>query len=311
MRASTSLFAYLALAAVCFSWGTVYLAFRIAVESFPPLLLMGGRFFLAGTATLLVAWAAGARLPSRTEFSRTSFNGLLTLGLGIGTIAFSVQWIPSGLVAMLTATSPFWMVAAEALVPGGEKPNLGAMLGLVVGLAGCLLLVAPPAMAQGLGSKVLLSFLILQIGCAGFAAGSILERRHRTTTHPIVNAAVQETATGAVFLIPAMLVPHHPISWTWKGIEAVLYLIVFGGIVGFSSYIYAMKHLRVSLVSIYTYVNPIVAVLVGASLYGEPLGRVEAVSMVLVVAGVLIVQRHSRQPSTGSLSVPAARASAA
>ena len=293
MPGSPRTLAYLALASVCFFWGTVYLAFRIAVESFPPAILMGGRFLSAGVLILLVAWAVGARLPSRRDFLITSFNGLLTLGLGIGAVAFSVQWIPSGWVALLGTTTPFWMVGIEALRPGGNRPNAATLAGMVVGLLGALLLILPGALAEGFGGGAVLSFVLLQIGAAGFAVGAIRERNHDSNTHPIVNAAVQEVATGLVFLVPGLLLPHDTIHWTSKGLLAVLYLIVFGGIVGFSAFIYAMKVLPVALVSIYTYVNPIVAVIVAAWLYGEKLGWIEGLSMMFVVAGVIIVQRFA------------------
>ena len=188
MPARPPLAAYLALAAVCFFWGTVYLGIRIALESFPPVLFMGGRFFSAGVVILLVGAALKARMPSRREFAASSLYGVITpLGLGIGTLAFAVQWIPSGLAAMLTTTSPFWMIGMEALL-GGEEPNYLTIAGMLVGLAGTLLLVAPGAIQQGLGGTVMLSFLVLQVGCGGFALGSILERRHATTP-PIMTAA--------------------------------------------------------------------------------------------------------------------------
>jgi len=157
--------------------------------------------------------------------------------------------------------------------------------------------VGPDAIQQGLGGAIVTSFLILQLGCGGFAFGSILERRHATTTHPIVNGAVQELATGIVFLIPALLLPHPPVHWTARGVTAILYLIVFGGIVAYSSYLYAMKHLPVSLVSIFTYVNPVVALLAGSLLYGEGLKARYLVSMAIIFAGVLIVNRFSRRRS--------------
>jgi drug/metabolite transporter (DMT)-like permease len=282
--------AYVALVAVCFFWGTVYLGFRIALESFPPMLLMGGRFFSAGLITLIVAALLKAKLPSKREFALTSFHGVITLGLGIGTLAFSEQWIPSGLAAMLTTTTPFWMIAVEALFPGGERPNLPTIGGMIVGLAGTFLLVTPGAIQERFGGAVFVSFLILQVGCGGFALGSILERQHATSTHPIVNGAVQELATGFVFLVPA-LVLHEPVKWTLKGLLAVLYLIVFGGIVGYSAYLYAMKHLPVSLVSIYTYVNPVVAVVVGSLLYRERFDAAEIAAMIVVFIGVAIVKR--------------------
>ena len=225
---------------------------------------------------------------------------MITLGLGIGTLAFAEQSIPSGLAAILTTTTPFWMIGIEALLPGGEKPNFPTLSGILVGLAGTLLLVVPGAIQEGFGGAVVSSFLILQIGCGGFALGSILERRHKTTTHPVINGAVQELATGVVFLIPALLMHHEPVKWNVRGVGVVLYLIVFGGIVGYSAYIYAMKHLPVSLVSIYTYVNPVVAVILGSLLYGEKFGVPDAAAMVTVALGVVIVKRFSerRQPET-------------
>ncbi len=292
MPTKPPLAAYLALTAVCFFWGTVYLGIRIAIESFPPMLLMGGRFLSAGVVILLVGALLKARMPSRCEFALTSLYGVITLGLGVGTLAFAMQWIPSGLAAMLTTTSPFWMIGIEAMLPGGERPNLPTMGGVLVGLAGTLLLVAPGAIQQGLGSAIVFSFVILQLGCGGFALGSILERRHRTTTHPVINGAVQELATGVVFLIPALFL-RQPVHPSWKGFAAILYLIVFGGIVGYSAYLYAMKHLPVSLVSIYTYVNPVVAVIVGALLYGEGFQPLDLVAMLIIFVGVMIVKRYS------------------
>jgi drug/metabolite transporter (DMT)-like permease len=292
--------AYLALAAICFFWGTVYLGIRIALEYFPPMLLMGGRFFYAGLATLLAGAVFRAKMPSRREFLVTAFNGIITLGLGIGTLAFAEQWIPSGLAAILTTTSPFWMIGVAALFPGHERPDFATMAGVLIGLGGTLLLVVPGALREGLGGAVFSSFLILQLGCAGFALGSILERRHKTTTHPIINAAIQELATGLVFLIPGLLMHHDPVKWSFRGIAAVAYLVVFGGIVGYSSFIYAMKHLPVALVSIYTYVNPVVAVLIGALLYGEKFSGLDIIAMITVIAGVAVVKMFSDRAQSGS-----------
>jgi len=299
MQSRPPLAAYLALAALCFFWGTVYLGIRIALEYFPPMLLMGGRFFYAGLATLLVGVLLRARMPSPREFAVTAFNGIITLGLGIGTLAFAEQWVPSGLAAILTTTSPFWMIGVAAVFPGHERPNLAILFGVMIGLGGTLLLVVPGALHEGLGGAVFSSFLILQLGCAGFALGSILERRHQTTTHPVINAAIQELATGLVFLIPGLLMHHEPVRWSFRGMAAVSYLVVFGGIVGYSSFIYAMKHLPVALVSIYTYVNPVVAVVLGALLYGEKFSGLDIVAMIIVMAGVAVVKLFTGSPVSG------------
>jgi len=287
--------AYAALVAICIIWGTVYPVFGILVQTIPPVLLMGGRFFFAGLITLAVAAAVGAKMPTGKEFLASSFYGLLTLGLGIGTLAIAVTKIPSGLVAMMSTTTPFWMVGIEAMLRGGDRPNLKTILGMLMGLAGTLLWVVPDALREGLGGSVFVSFVILQLGCAGFAVGSILERRHKTTTHPIINGAVQELATGVAFLIPA-LVTHQTAQITVKSGLLVLYLIIFGGIVAYSSYLYAMKNLPVSLVSIYIYVNPLVAVTLGWFLFGQGLGTLGIIGMFVVFAGILIVKRNSVRP---------------
>jgi len=158
MQSRPPLAAYLALAAICFFWGTVYLGIRIALEYFPPMLLMGGRFFYAGLATLLAGAALRTQMPSPREFAVTAFNGIITLGLGIGTLAFAEQWVPSGLAAVLTTTTPFWMMGVAALFPGRERPNLATLFGVLIGLAGTLLLVVPTfwlgVKLTGLGAKL-------------------------------------------------------------------------------------------------------------------------------------------------------------
>src|ERR1700680_5053999 len=141
MQSRPPMAAYLALAALCFFWGTVYLGILIALEYFPPILLMGGRFFYAGLATMLAGVLLRARMPSPREFAVTAFNGIITLGLGIGTLAFAEQWDPSGLAAILNKTSPFWMIGVSAVFPGHERPNLATLFGVTIGLAGTLLLV--------------------------------------------------------------------------------------------------------------------------------------------------------------------------
>lgn len=303
MNRRPPLSAYLALATVCVVWGTVYLGIRIALESFPPVLLMALRFLTAGAVILFVAAACGVKMPARREFLHTSLYGVLTLGVGIGTLFFAIQWIPSGLAAVLTTTSPFWMVGVESLFPRGEKPNAKTIGGMLLGLTGALVLVGPGALQQGFGGAVVVSFLVLQLGCGGFALGSILERRHSTTTNPLITGAIQELATGIVFLLPALFLPQPQAHWEWKGLAALLYLTVFGGIVAYTCYLYSMRHLPVSLVSIYTYVNPVVAVIAGCLLYGEKFEPLEAVAGFLILAGVLVVKKYSTEHVAGHTTI--------
>jgi drug/metabolite transporter (DMT)-like permease len=298
MRRHPHFKAYLALAAVCFFWGTTYLGIRMALESLPPLLLVGLRYTISGTALLLVAYFAKAHLPSGKELFYTALYGVIIIGIGNGCLAFAEVWIPSGLAALFITTSPFWMVGMEALIPGGERLHAPTLLGMLVGLLGTSLLVAPNAIQQGWNGPSLKGFLVLQFGCCGWAFGSILQRRHATTAHPVVSGAVQQLATGLVFLGPAWLTKTQPVHWTPRSIGAVIYLVTFGSVIGYSAYLYALDKLPVSVVSTYNYINPVVAILLGWLFYREQIGIRELLSMLIIFTGVALVKRYGRRSTT-------------
>jgi drug/metabolite transporter (DMT)-like permease len=278
---------------VCLFWGTTYLGIRIALESFSPAMLMCLRYSASGGLLLVGALLAGARFPTRSELWRTALCGLMAIGCGTGSLVFAEQWIPSGLAALIVSTQPFWMVGVEALMPGGERLRLPAAGGMLVGLAGVAFLIAPEVSGggvPGISSNALLGgFLLLQVGELIWSLGSSGQRRIAGRAHPFVSGAVHQLATGMVFAIPAMLDPR-PAVWNTKGILAVAYLAVFGGIVGYSAFTYSMHHLPVALVSIYTYINPIVAVALGWWFYREPFGWREGVAMLVIFAGVAMVK---------------------
>jgi drug/metabolite transporter (DMT)-like permease len=294
MRSRPLFKAYLALAAVCFFWGTTYLGIRMALESLPPMLLVGLRYTISGSVLLLVAFFAKAHLPSGRELFYTALYGVIIIGIGNGCLAFAEVWIPSGLAALFITTSPFWMIGMEALIPGGQRLHAPTLLGMLVGLLGTLLLVAPNAIQQGWSGPLLKGFLVLQLGCCGWGFGSILQRRHVTKAHPIVSGAVQQMATGLVFMGPALLTKTQPIHWTPRSIAAVIYLVTFGSVVGYSAYLYALDKLPVSVVSIYNYINPVVAILLGWLFYREQIGLRELLSMLVIFTGVALVKRYGR-----------------
>jgi drug/metabolite transporter (DMT)-like permease len=285
--------AYLALAAVCFFWGTTYLGIRMALEVVPPAVLVSMRYIISGAVLLIVAFLTKARLPSGKELFLTALFGVIIIGIGTGCLVFAEMWVPSGLAALFITTSPFWMIGLDAIIPGGVRLHGPTLLGMLVGLAGTLLLVAPGAMQQGFGGPLMKGFLLLQIGCCGWSFGSILQRRHQTQTHPVVSGAVQQLATGLAFLAPALLMKTQPIHWTFRGAAAVAYLVTFGSIVGYSAYIYVLDKLPVSVVSIYNYVNPVVAVTLGWLFYREHIGPREFAAMLIIFAGVAMVKRAS------------------
>jgi drug/metabolite transporter (DMT)-like permease len=281
----------LALVAVCIFWGTTYLGIRMALESFTPPMLMFIRYSLSGAILIVVAWMRNAHLPKGRELLGTSLFGVITIGLGTGCLAWAELLIPSGMAALFITLSPFWMVGVEALIPGGARLHFPTIAGMLIGMTGTALLVAPSAIEHGLSGPVLRGFLLLQIGSCGWAIGSIFQRRLKTKAHPVVSGAVQQLATGIAYLIPAFVLPHAPVQWTARGIGAILYLVTFGSIIGYSAYIFALTTLPVSIVTIYNYINPIIAVILGWLIYSEVIGWRELIAMLVIFAGVWVVKR--------------------
>jgi drug/metabolite transporter (DMT)-like permease len=293
------------LIAVCFLWGTTYLGIRISLESVPPMYLIAGRYVISGSILLAVAAFTGAKVPSGRELFYTALFGIICIGIGNGTLAIAELWIPSGLAALFYTTAPFWMVGIDAALPGGKKPLISTLGGLVVGLVGVVFLVAPAAAREGFRGRTVAAFLLLQLGGIGWMLGSLLQKRVHTHSQPFVSGAVQQLAAGLAVSIPAILFEQVPRAITARSLVAIAYLVVFGSIVGFSAFIYSMAELPVAMVSIYTFVNPAVAVSLGWLFFREPFGYRELVGMTIIFAGIILV-RWSETNKRASVLVPAA-----
>lgn len=271
----------------------------MALESFPPFVLVSVRFCISGGLLLLFAWWRGMHIPRGRDLVRTGLFGVMILGAGNVCLTVAEQWIPSSLAALFIAPSPFWMVGLEAALPEGERLRGSTIVGMLIGFAGTALLVAPDLMASGFSGDIWRGFLLLQIGSASWSFGSVLQRRHKTQSHPVVSGAVQQLAAGLAFALPALVVKSQPAVWSGRGLWALVYLIVFGSIVGYSSYVYALSRLSVALVSIYTYINPIVAAILGWLFYREPFGRHESLALALVLVGVAVVKHFAPRERAG------------
>ena len=282
--------AYTALAAVCFFWGTTYLGIRIAIESLTPALLIAVRFLLSGSILLIAARLSGAHLPRGRELLHNALSGVLILGIGNGALAYAEQLIPSGLASLVITISPFWYVIFEAVLPGGVKIHAPTVLGMIVGFAGSALLFLPGSTSAGLNGRTLAGFLILQVGCIGWCLGSIYQRRQATKAHPIVTGAVQQVASGLAFVPIALFTMPRHIAVSQRSAWAVVYLVIFGSIVGYSAFAFAIARLPVAIVSIYPYVNSAVAVALGWMFYREPFGPREFAAMAVIFSGVAIVK---------------------
>ena len=288
--------AYLALGAVCFFWGTTYLGIRMSLEAFPPLMLVSVRYVASGTIMLAFAVARGIYVPRGRELAAACFSGFFTLGVGNGALVFTELLIPSGMASLIITTQPFWMVGFEALLPGGERLHAPTIGGMAIGLVGASLLFRPDV---GIDRNVLHGFLLMQVGLAGWSFGSIYQRRQAGKAHAVIAGAVQQLAAGLILAPFALAIHEHPVQWSARGVGALVYLVCFGSIVGYSAYVYAMDRLPVAIVSVYPYVNAVVAVALGWLFYREPFGRREALAMAIIFAGVAIVKRYSRHPVAG------------
>jgi drug/metabolite transporter (DMT)-like permease len=286
---------YLALVAVCFFWGTTYLGIRMSLESFPPLMLVTVRYLASGSIMLLFAKARGLYLPRGRELAAACFSGFLILGIGNGALVFSEVLIPSGMAGLIVSISPFWMVGAEALLPGGERLHAPTIAGMAVGLIGAALLFTPDAKTNGIDRALLSGFLLLQVGMAGWSFGSIYQRRKAGKAHPVVAGGVQQLAAALILLPFSLAIPQAPVHWSARGVTALGYLVVFGSLVGYSAYAYAMDRLPVAIVSIYPYANAMVAVFLGWLFYREPFGRRELLAMAIIFTGVGVVKKYARK----------------
>lgn len=287
---------------MCFFWGTTYLGIRMSLETFPPLVLVCFRYIMSGSILVLFALTRGLYLPRGRELAAACWSGVLVLGIGNGALVFAETIIPSGIAGLIVTMSPFWMVGAEALLPGGERLHAPTVAAMGVGLTGACLLFAPDAGPHAFDRNLLYGFLMLQFGMAGWSFGSIYQRRKAGKAHPVIAGGVQQLAAGLILLPFVAAIPQPAIHWSIRGISAILYLVCFGSIVGYSAYAYAMDRLPVAIVSVYPYVNAIVAVWLGWLFYREKFGLREAAAMLVIFSSVALVKRYSRP-----VAMPASR----
>jgi drug/metabolite transporter (DMT)-like permease len=218
--------AYAAWLVVCLVWGTTYLAIAIAIETIPPLLMAGLRYIVAGAVLVAVLKIRGERMPSPAAWSRLALLGLLLLGFGNGGLVWAEQTIPSGFAALLVATTPFWMVGFDALMPDAERLNRRQIAGLIVGFIGIAMLVWPEMRAQHGGRGFLEGVVAAEIACVGWALGSTYARRRGQDENVLV-AASFEMIFGGLFLVAGGLVTQEwrHVVVTARTFGAWLYLV--------------------------------------------------------------------------------------
>ncbi len=284
--------AYAAFATVCIVWGTTYLAIRIALDTIPPLLLTGSRFVTAGLIMLLVAKLRGEALPrdART-LGNLALIGFLMVGVGNLAVVWAELYVPSGLAALLVATAPFWMAIIEAFRSGGERVDLRSGIGMFIGFAGVALLVTPKGSGVPWSLGFLLGALAIQIGGMCWQLGSAHGKYNLRHVPLMASSALQMLFGGVIVTVVGLAIGEAPrFALTPRTFAALAYLTVFGSIIAYSAYVFALAHMRTTHSSLYAYVNPVVAVFLGWLILNEPLTWLSIVAMVIILAGVALVQ---------------------
>jgi drug/metabolite transporter (DMT)-like permease len=279
---------------VCVLWGSTYLAIRIGVEDLPPFLFAGARFLVAGFLLLGAALASGARLPRRArDWGTLAVVGIFLLAGGNTMVVWAEQFTPSGVASLFVVTVALWMAVFDAALPGGGRLSWRVIAGLVLGLAGTALLVE--ADPHQLLNADLRGPLALTGASASWAFGSVYYQRHHADGSPYVGAAIEMLAGGALVIVLGLLLGEaHHVQLTTRGLASLGYLIVFGSVVGYTAYNYALHHADATIVGTYAYVNPLIAVLLGALILGEHVGLRTLVAMALILGAVLWIHAARR-----------------
>jgi drug/metabolite transporter (DMT)-like permease len=277
--------------AVCVIWGTTYLAIRIALETIPPGLLGGIRFTIAGLALSVVVRLRGHRLPPASEWPMQALIGVLMLGIGNGFVVVAEQWIPSGIAAVGVASAPFWMTGIESAA-GGERLTPRTLIGFLIGFSGIVVLIWPDLFHGGSGGFTFVAGIVLaQLACLGWSIGSSLSKRFTPAGTALAASAIQQMCGGVATLLVGSLVGEwNHLTFTSRSLSAELYLIVFGSLGAYSAYVYALQHLSVATVPLYAYINPVIAVVLGAVIANEPFGPRVMAAAAMVLAGVAVVR---------------------
>jgi drug/metabolite transporter (DMT)-like permease len=288
--------AWMAFVVVCIVWGTTYLAIRVAVRSIPPFLLTAMRFVLAGSMLFAIARVRGETIPRGTRvILELIVVALLMVGIGNLSVVWAEQWVPSGIAALLVATAPFWAALMERFRKGGEHIGVRRGAGMLIGFVGVALLVTPGA-TGAFDIHFLLGALAIQIGSVAWQYGTLRGKYNLPSVSPFMSSAFQMIIGGlAVGIVGFALGEAQRLTWTRDGIIGLAYLTTFGSLLAYTSYVYAMKKLPMTNLSMYAYINPLVAVVLGWLILHEQLTWVSILAMCIILGGVALVQTGGRR----------------
>lgn len=283
---------YIALAAVCIIWGTTYLALRIAVLHFPPFLFTIIRQTTAGLLLLAFMFTvAKAAFPSKDHLWRQAIGGFFMISMGNGLVAWAEMHIPSGVAAIICSLMPVLVILINVTIHRDERPTVPILAGVALGLAGIVMMFSEHL--AGFSKPEYVTGILLTFGAVvAWAGGSIWIKKKNIESNPFVNAGLQ-MFFGGLLLVPFSLAfdDMSRVSFSGEVIWSMGYLIIFGSLVAYASYAYALRKLPMTIVSLYAYINPIVAVVLGWMVLGETLNLKIWLSIALTITGIYIVNK--------------------
>jgi drug/metabolite transporter (DMT)-like permease len=270
-------------------WGSTYLAIRVVIETIPPAASAGARFTLAGLVMLVGMRLSGKRLaaPPR-ELGSLALVGFLLLVCGNGLVVWSEQYVASGLAALMVATVPLWVSILGVLLPRGQRLSRAGWAGIVLGIVGlCVLLW--PTLTAGLSAELRGEGALLMASLC-WASGAVYAQRMTVTVSPLVATGWEMLFAGPVLLLIAAaageLTHIAPSRASWL---ALAYLVLFGSCIAFSAFIWLLHHVAAAKVTTYAYVNPVIAVLLGCILAGEPFTASMGIGAPIILTAVALV----------------------
>ncbi len=280
----------LALISVYIFWGGTYLGMKFAIETIPPFLMAGIRFSIAGWILYIIYRLKGEKRPSLEEWKNAGIVGTLLLLGGNGVVAWAEQQVPSSIASVLVATVPLW-ITAFSYISRAKKPGAGSVLGIILGLCGIGTLVWN---SNGTSQTTnIWGILALIFAAVSWSAGSMYSRKAKLPSAPLLSTGVQMIVGGILLLIAAAFHGDYrgfdPAKISGNSWIALGYLIVFGSLIGYTSYIWLLKNAEPSVVSTYAFVNPIVAVFLGWLLAGEKIGVNTFIAVLFIIAAVVII----------------------
>ena len=292
-------------------WGSTYLGIGIAVEHIPPGLMCATRFSIAGVVMLAYCALTGRRVRhSGAELLHMAIVGTLLLMGGNLTLSYAEQIVPTGLAALLIAVTPLWFLVLDTWLLGDHHISTRGKLGLLFGIAGVVVLIWPRLTSPGsIGRRELWWSLALLGGSFSWALGSVLSKKWKTAADPFSATAWQVTFAGLANWIFALLFERvSAVTWTARGIGAILYLVVCGSWIGYTAYIWLLQHVPTSKVATYAYVNPVVALFLGWLALHEKIDHFIVLGSIVVVASVVLVTSAKIQSRTVAEELPAVEA---